>query len=88
MFTTVISVGWFSNESISLKNVVSFWGQQIPRDVITALMCFHLRSSCYTYIFFFLAILPFSVPCLSVFGWLAGILKVFVLVFQHFKINP
>lgn len=72
------------SDSISFKSIVSFLCQQIPRDIITALMCFHLRSSCYVYLFSW-QFYPFQLLAYQFLDGLAGILKCFVFVFNILK---
>lgn len=64
------------SDSISLKRMVSFLCQQIPRDIITALMHFHLRSSCYIYLFSW-QFYPFQFPGYQFLDGLPGNLSFF-----------
>lgn len=64
------------SDSISLKSIVSFLCQQIPRDIITALMCFHLRSSWYIYLFSW-QLYPFQLLAYQVLDGLTGTLTFF-----------
>lgn len=62
------------SDSFSLKSIMSFLYQQIPRDI--ALLHFHLRSSCYIYLFLW-QFYPFHLPAYQFLDGLAGNLRCF-----------